>query len=151
MQILVDGDACPVKNIIVKLGADYHIPVTIICSHAHYTADQDQRADWVFVDSSYQNVDMAIVNQAKKDDIIVTQDYGLASLLLNKGCDVIHHNGFIYQNDNIEQLLFQRHLSAKIRQAGGRTKGPKPFNETDKKQFEQALVQIIEKKKHNSR
>ena len=55
----------------------------------------------------------------------MTQDYGLASLLLNKALHVIHHKGYEYTSQNIEQLLTQRHISAQVRQQGGRTKGHK--------------------------
>ena len=67
--------------------------------------------------------------QLAKEDLIVTQDYGLASLALAKGCIVLHHKGYKYTNDNIEQLLQTRYLSAMVRKSGKRTKGPKPFTE----------------------
>ena len=55
------------------------------------------------------------IMQLAKEDLIVTQDYGLASLALAKGCIVLHHKGYKYTNDNIEQLLQTRYLSAMVR------------------------------------
>lgn len=143
-RILVDGDACPVKGIILDIGTRYGVPIVIISSVAHFTANQDKRGEWLFVDSSYQNVDMVLVNKAKRHDVVVTQDYGLASLLLAKGCVVLHHKGFGYTEENIDRLLLSRHLEAKIRQGGGRTKGPKPFNEGDKMQFAHLLEKTLQ-------
>ena len=72
---------------------------------------------------------------AEKGDIIITQDYGLASLGLAKGCTVLHHSGYSYTNENIDQLLQTRYLSAMARKSGKRTKGPKPFTAEDREKF----------------
>jgi uncharacterized protein YaiI (UPF0178 family) len=80
---------------------------------------------------------------AQARDIIVTQDYGLASLGLAKGCIVLHHKGFRYTNENIDQLLQTRYLSAMARKSGKRTKGPKPFTAEDREQFRQLFKQAI--------
>ncbi len=146
-KILIDGDACPVKDTIFAVGKAYNLPVVVICSIAHFTRKQDERGQWIFVDSSYQNVDMELVNRAQPGDIAITQDYGLAALLLNKHCIVLHHSGFQYTEDNIEQLLMNRHISAKIRQAGGRTKGPKPITGEHKRQFGQLLEKVVQEVK----
>ncbi len=60
---------------------------------------------------------------ASKGDLVITQDYGLASLALAKGCLVMHHEGLeMYTNKNIDDLLQTRYLSAQARKAGKRTK-----------------------------
>ncbi len=63
---------------------------------------------------------MAIINEAGKSDIVVTQDYGLASLVLAKGAKAIHPSGRIFDDNNIDMLLMDRHLAAKSRKAGER-------------------------------
>lgn len=80
---------------------------------------------------------------AKRLDLIITQDYGLASLGLGKGCLVLHHKGFAYTNENIDQLLQTRHLSAKARRSGQKTKGPKPFTDEDRTKFKELLEKTI--------
>jgi uncharacterized protein len=80
---------------------------------------------------------------AGKGDIIVTQDYGLASLGLAKGCTVLHHTGYSYTNENIDQLLQSRYLSAMARKSGKRTKGPKPFTAEDKEKFKELFKRAI--------
>ncbi|MEJ7469523.1 DUF188 domain-containing protein, partial [Staphylococcus warneri] len=73
----------------------------------------------------------------------ITQDYGLASLLIDKVRVVMHHKGSIYRSDNIQSLLDQRYLNAQIRKQGGRHKGPPPFTREDRLKFEQAFSKII--------
>ena len=143
-RILVDNDACPVKEKILKIGSYYGLEVVMFSSIAHYTPKQDARARWVFVDASYQNVDMALFNQARSSDIVVTQDYGLAALLLDKSCRVLHHKGFLYTKENIEELLLIRHLSGKIRRASGKVKGPKPMTVAVRERFESLLEKVVQ-------
>ena len=68
--------------------------------------------------------DYRIMKLAENGDLIITQDYGLASLGLAKGCTVLHHSGYSYTNENIDQLLQTRYLSAMARKSRKRTKGP---------------------------
>jgi uncharacterized protein YaiI (UPF0178 family) len=62
---------------------------------------------------------------AARDDIVVTQDYGLASMILAKGASAVDQNGMPYISENIDSLLERRYIGQKIRRGGGRTKGPK--------------------------
>jgi uncharacterized protein len=144
MKIYVDADACPVKNIIIEEGVRLGIPVTLVTSISHYSnADQPIGVETIYVDTGAEAADYRIMKLSKKGDIIVTQDYGLASLGLAKGCIVLHHKGFTYTNDNIDQLLQTRYLSAMARKSGKRTKGPKPFTDEDRNQFRNLFLETI--------
>jgi len=88
--------------------------------------------------------DYKIMSMVNRGDIVITQDYGLASVLLGKGCYVIHHKGFRYTENNIDRLLSSRHASAQARRAGFRTKGPKAFTSEDREAFSKAFIQLIE-------
>ncbi|RDW21276.1 YaiI/YqxD family protein [Oceanobacillus chungangensis] len=146
MQIYVDADACPVKNIIIEEGTRLEIPVTLVTSISHYSnAEQPTGIETIYVDTGAEAADYRIMKLAKKGDIIITQDYGLASLGLSKGCAVLHHKGFTYTNDNIDQLLQTRYLSAMARKSGKRTKGPKPFTDEDRMKFRKLFLQTISK------
>ncbi len=123
MKIYVDADACPVKDVIILEATNAEIPVTLVTSFSHYSnAQQPKGVETIYVDSGADAADYRIMQLAKKEDLIVTQDYGLASLALAKGCIVLHHKGYKYTNDNIEQLLQTRYLSAMVRKSGKRTK-----------------------------
>jgi hypothetical protein len=144
MKIYVDADACPVKDVIILEATNAEIPVTLVTSFSHYSnAEQPKGVETIYVDSGADAADYRIMQLAKKEDLIVTQDYGLASLALAKGCIVLHHKGYKYTNENIDQLLQTRYLSAMVRKSGKRTKGPKPFTAEDKEKFRVLFKSII--------
>lgn len=144
MKIYVDADACPVKDIIIFEASKLKIPVILVTSFSHFSnAEQPSEVETIYVDSGADAADYRIVKLAEKGDIIVTQDYGLASLGLAKGIIVLHHKGFSYTNENIDQLLQTRYLSAMARKSGQRTKGPKPFTAEDREQFRDLFSQVI--------
>jgi len=145
MNILVDADACPVKDIIIDLAKSKDIPVILVSSLSHYSSkEHPDHVKTVYVEPGPDSADFKIVQLAKKQDIIVTQDYGLASLLLPKGCIVLHHKGFEYDASNIDSLLQTRHLSTMARKSGQRTKGPKPLSDSDREKFTALLQQHLE-------
>lgn len=123
MIIYVDADACPVQNEIIQIALNETIDVKLVKSYSHYSHDElPDHVETIYVDKGSDMADFKIVQLARKNDIVVTQDYGLASLCLQKGCVVLHHNGFQYNEKNIERLLATRHASAIARRAGTRTK-----------------------------
>jgi uncharacterized protein len=144
LKIYVDADACPVKDIIISESRNANIPVILVTSFSHYSnAEQPSGVETIYVDAGADAADYRIMKLAAKGDIIVTQDYGLASLGLAKGCTVLHHTGYSYTNENIDQLLQTRYLSAMARKSGKRTKGPKPFTAEDKEKFRELFRRAI--------
>lgn len=142
MKIYVDADACPVKDIIIAIGEKYAIPVYLVLSLSHYSP-WEKRVEIILADNIPEAVDIAISNKVVKGDIVITQDYGLASVLISKGCIVLHHTGRKFTKDNIDELLFKRHLSSKVRRSGGKTKGPRALTEKDKSRFKMSLEKVI--------
>lgn len=144
MKIIVDADASPIKNEIIEVAAAFDLTVVLVMSIAHYSFETlPEHVESIYVEKGADRADFKIVQLAKKGDVIVTQDYGLASLLLPKGCRVIHHKGYEYTDENIDRLLESRHFSALQREAGQRTKGPSPFTEEDRKNFKRYFEQFI--------
>ena len=141
MQILVDADACPVKQIIVKIAKRLEIPVMMFIDTSHELNDGYSRI--ITVDKAADSVDYALMRRLTKEDVAVTQDYGLAAMALGKGAWAIHQSGLVYTNDNIEKLLMERHVSGKIRRAGGRTKGPAKRTIEDDARFEAAFEKLL--------
>lgn len=123
MRIIIDADACPVKKEIVCVAKELELAVTMVMDTSHTYEDGYSKV--IIVDKARDSADFTIVNLIVKGDIIITQDYGVATMVLAKGCYAMNQDGLIYDKDNIDQLLFQRHLSAKVRRAGGKTTGPK--------------------------
>ena len=143
MKILIDADGCPVVDITVKIGIDYNIPITIMCDTSHII--NKTGVETIVLSKGSDSVDFALVNKVNKGDIIVTQDYGLAAMVLSKGGYPINQNGMVYTNENIDQLLFTRHISKKIRNAGQRTKGPRKRTKEDDIKFKNSLISLIDK------
>ena len=145
MRIIIDGDACPVKEIIIEEAMAVPIPVLIISSYSPYTYREfPDQVQHIYVESSAEATDFKILELATSSDIVVTQDYGLASLLLAKQSRILHHRGFEYTHHNIQSLLSRRYLNTKIRQKGGRTKGPSSLTNDEKERFRQLLQSCVD-------
>ena len=145
MRILIDADACPVTKIAEKVAIKENIPLLIFCDVNHIMKSSYGKV--ITCDAGADSVDLKLINESKKGDIIITQDYGVAALALGKGAFPIHQDGKIYSNDNIEGLLFGRHMAKKARRASTKhhLKGPPKRTEENDKNFEAALINLIEK------
>lgn len=141
MRILIDADGCPVVDLTVRLAKKYCIECTILCDTSHeFNRDG---AKTVVVEKGADSVDFKIVNLVGEGDIVVTQDYGLAAMCLARKAIPVSQNGLVYTDKNIDQLLFTRYVSKKIRNAGGRMKGPSKRTPEQDKAFEAALERLI--------
>lgn len=144
MKIYVDADACPVKDIIVEEGVQAGIQIIFVNNYSHVTNRvYPSNVQIICVDGSADAADYRIVKLARKGDVVVTQDYGLASLVLANGCTTLHPTGYRFNEHNIDRLLQSRHINAMIRQSGGRTKGHKPFTHEQKTKFQELLRSVI--------
>ena len=142
MKILVDADACPVKEIITDIAKEFEIEVIMFVDTSHILYDDYSTV--ITVDKACDSVDFAIANRISKGDIAVTQDYGLASMLLAKQAYVIHQNGFQYTNENIDRMLFERHISKELRRHGKMKSGKiKSRSKENDEKFRNCLTQLI--------
>ncbi|GAA0717826.1 YaiI/YqxD family protein [Clostridium malenominatum] len=142
MRILVDADACPGRNLIEKAAKENNISVIMYCDMNHIL--NSDYSEIKYVEAGFQSVDMVIANETKAGDIVVTQDFGVAAMCLGKKAYAVSPKGFIYDNDNIDRLLFERHIGAKVRKAGGRTSNPKKRSKEDDERLYRNLVKLIE-------
>ncbi len=145
MRILVDADACPVVRIVEKKAERYDIPVVLLCDTNHIL--QSDYSEVITVGAGADAVDFKLVNICQKGDLVVTQDYGVAAMILGKGAYGIHQSGRWYTNDNIDQMLMERHMAKKARNAKKRNhiKGPAKRTEEDDARFGQSLEKLIQK------
>lgn len=144
MRILVDADACPVVKITEEAAKEYGVPVVLFCDTNHVL--YSDYSDVVTVSAGADAVDFVIANNCEKGDIVVTQDYGVAAMILSKGCYGIHQSGKVYTNDNIELMLAERYMAKKARMAKAKNhlKGPRKRTEEDDRRYRQALVRLFE-------
>lgn len=142
MKVLIDADGCPVTNITVEACRTNHIPCLIFCDTAHEI--HREGAETLTFDKGADSVDYAIAARVSPGDIVITQDYGLASICLARHARILHQDGWEYTQWNIDALLLQRHESRKFRASGGRTKGPAKRNAEQGKAFLTALHNAIQ-------
>lgn len=142
MKVLIDADACPVVDIAVRLCAKQGIPCLLLCDTAH--ACYRDGAETLVFDKGADSVDFALVNRVFPGDIVITQDYGLASMCLGRRARILHQDGWEYTEDNISGLMEQRHAAKKHRLAGGRTKGPSKRTKAQDEAFAKAFQQMLQ-------
>ena len=133
-KIIVDGDACPFKNDIINLADKYDKELYIVFSTSH-VSNYPEQVKTVMVDNQKEAADLAVVNLAKAEDIVITQDYGLAAMVLAKKARVLLNKGLVADGQNIDQLLAFRHISAKNRKNRVRMKGPSKLRRKIEKTF----------------
>ncbi|MBP3938908.1 MAG: YaiI/YqxD family protein [Clostridia bacterium] len=143
MKIFIDADGCPVVDITVRIAKANSIGCFIICDTAHEF--RKDGAETIVVEKGADSVDFRLVNLVSQGDIVVTQDYGLAAMCLARKAVPLSQNGLVFNDKNIEELLFSRYVSKKIRNAGGRLKGPSKRTAEQDKRFEETLLKLIEK------
>lgn len=141
MDIYIDADGCPVVDIVVSACKKHSLPCWILCDTAHEI--HRDGANTIVIDKGSDSVDFALVNRTKAGDIVITQDYGLASMCLSKGNRVLHQDGWEYTAWNMDALLFQRFESKKYRQSGGRIKGPAKRTAEQNAAFQRSLETIL--------
>ena len=141
MKIMVDADACPksVLQICMSIGHQYGVQVWTVASFNH-SIDSDHP---VIVGNDPQEADIRIINMTEEGDIIVTQDWGLAAVVLGKGAKCLSPVGREFRPDKIQFLLEEREIKSKLRRSGVRTKGPKKRTVDDDRQFETCLERIL--------
>jgi len=141
MKILIDADGCPVVDITVGIARKSHVECMILCDTSHVF--EKNGATTLTFSKGADSVDFALVNRVSPDDIVITQDYGLAAMCLAKSAVVINQDGMEYTSDNIDALLLARHTAKKIRSSGGRLKGPPKRVSAQNKEFEAALFRLL--------
>lgn len=123
MKILIDADGCPVVKQATQIAKENNIEVVIFCDTSHII--NSDYAQIITVSKGADSVDFALVNEVQSGDIVVTQDYGLAAMVLSKDGKAITQNGMIISDGNLGLLLTSRYESKKARMSGVHLKGPK--------------------------
>ncbi len=144
MRILVDADACPVVALVEQIARERQIPVTLYCDTNHVL--WSDYAQVRTIGAGADAVDFALTADCRKGDVVVTQDYGLAAIILAKDAFALHQSGMQYTQDNIDRLLMERHLARKARMAKAKhhLKGPSRRTRQDDERFADALKTLLD-------
>ena len=143
MRVFIDADACPVVSIVENISKKYNIPVTLLCDTNHVLTSE--YSEVIVVGAGADAVDYKLISICHRGDIVVSQDYGVAEMALGKGALAIHQSGKWYTNDNIDQMLMERHLNKKARRSSHKNhiKGQKKHTEEDDERFAQSFEKMI--------
>ena len=146
LQVIVDADACPrgAMEILRRLRREYGYQLVTVASFHHDLGRGNDGVEHVTVGDGPDEADLAVVNRTRPGDIVVTHDWGLAALALAKGARCLSPSGHVYTKERIDFLLDERHIKAKLRRAGGRTRGPRARSAGDDERFERALRALLE-------
>lgn len=144
MKILVDADACPVIKKVEKIAKRNNIKVILLSDTNHELTSNYSTI--IKVSPGMDATDFKIVSMCEKNDIVVTQDYGLAALILSKHGHPIHQSGKIYTNENIDYMLMSRYITKRNKAKGIKTRsgGKKAKKrQTYDYDFEESLTKLI--------
>lgn len=142
-RVIVDADACPknAKKIIASMTEKLAGWEMLTVASINHNIEGNNRH--IVVGNEPQAVDMIIVNMTRRGDVVVTQDWGLAAMVMGKGAGAISPTGIIYRPEKMDFLLEERHLKAKVRRGGGRTKGPAARTREDDERFARSLEKLM--------
>ncbi len=146
MHIWVDADACPVviKNVLFRAAQRWKRPLTLVANQMLYTPPSLLiRA--VQVPRGFDVADDYIVLHASVGDLVVTGDIPLAAQLVDKEAFVLSPRGELFSVDNIRERLSMRDMMEELRSAGVETGGPAVFNQSDQREFANALDRLMMK------
>lgn len=142
MRIIIDADGCPVVDEAIGVAKRFELECLILCDTSHRF--EKAGAKTLVFSKGADSVDFALVNLVQRGDVVVTQDYGLAAMCLARGVRILNQDGKEYTEDNIDSLLMARHTAKKIRNAGGRLKGPSKRSSAQNEAFIMALSRILQ-------
>jgi uncharacterized protein YaiI (UPF0178 family) len=145
-HILVDADACPVKEEIYKVALRLNLPVTVV-SNTYLRIPQHPLITRVVVDEGFDAADNWIAEKADALSVVVTADILLADRCIKAGATVIAPNGKPFTSNSIGNAVAVRAIMSDLRAGGDQIGGPPPFSKQDRSRFlsalDTALMQLL--------
>ena len=142
LSILIDADACPVKEEVYKVAWRHAVPVTVV-SNSPIRIPDHPLIERVLVSDAFDAADDWILERADARTVVVTGDILLADRCLKQGATVIGHNGKPFTAASIGGAIATRAIMADLRSGAGVTGGPAPFAKADRSRFLQALDEAL--------
>ena len=142
LRILVDADACPVKEEIYKVAFRHQVPVRIV-SNSHLRVPDHPLIERVVVSSGFDAADDWIAEQSDALAVVITADILLADRCLKAGASVVSPNGKPFTSSSIGAAVATRAIMADLRAGGDAVGGPPPFAKADRSRFLQSLDEAL--------
>jgi uncharacterized protein YaiI (UPF0178 family) len=143
LRILVDADACPVKQEVLRVAERYGLKIVLV-ANSHLNRTENDRLEAVEVSGHLDAADDWIVDHINKNDIVITGDIPLAARGIKKGARVLGTRGIIFTEESIGNALATRDLMTHLREMGLSTPGQSAFEKKDRSRFLQALDSLIQ-------
>ena len=138
LRILVDADACPVKEEVYRVGFRREVPVWVV-SNSWLRVPAHPMVERVVVSDAFDAADDWIAGEADANTVVITGDILLADRCLKAGATVIGNNGKPFTAASIGSAIATRAIMADLRAGGDVVGGPAPFAKADRSRFLQAL------------
>jgi uncharacterized protein YaiI (UPF0178 family) len=149
IQILVDADACPVKDEIYRVAERYQIMVYVV-ANSYMRIPRDPLIEQVVVSADFDAADDYIAEQANGISVVITADILLAERCIKVGATVISNNGRLFTENSIGNAIATRAIMADLRAGGDAVGGPPPFSKTDRSRFLSALDEALIRMKRSN-
>lgn len=143
MRVLIDADAFPNIKEIINICKKYQTKIIIYIDTNHEI--EDDYATIKFISPGANSVDLAIENETRKNDLVLTQDYGVATITLSKGAKCLNQYGKFYTNENIDFLLEFKNINRILRKSNN-IKGPKKRTTADKENLLYKIEEILKER-----
>jgi uncharacterized protein YaiI (UPF0178 family) len=146
--LFIDADACPVTREAIRVARSRGVPVMLVGNATQNFDRHTSRAgvEAVTVSQGRDSADFAIIERLQPDDVVVTQDIGVAAMALGRGAGALSPRGRVFYTATIDAELAVRHAEQKHRRSGGRTGGPSPFTDEDREHFVESLERVLGEK-----
>ena len=143
LHIMVDADACPAKQEILKVSRRYDLDVTFI-ANSWMNVPEGEKIKFVLVKDEFDAADDWIAEHAEADDIVITTDILLASRCIEKNVRVLTPTGRIFTKSSIGDAVAQRELMSGLREMGVITGNQAPYGNKNRSKFLQSLDEVIQ-------
>jgi len=144
MKIWVDADACPtvIKDILYRAAERVQCPLILVANQP-LTTPKSAYIKSIRVEPGFDVADNYIVQQVAEGELVITADIPLAAEILEKGAEALNPRGERYDRETIRQKLTMRDFMDEMRGSGVVSGGPPPLNQTDRREFANALDRYL--------
>jgi uncharacterized protein len=144
-KLFIDADACPVTREAISAARELGLPVVLVANGTQNLERYTRKAgvEAIQVSSGADAADFAVIERLEPNDVVVTQDIGLAAMVLGRGAAALSPRGHVFYPATIDAELYVRHEEKKVRRAGGRHGGPRPFTDEDREHFSASIARLL--------
>lgn len=142
IRILIDADACPVKDETYRVAARYKVPVVVV-SNSPIRVPQSPLISRKVVSDAFDAADDWIAENTEPGTVVITADILLADRCLKLGAEVVAPNGKPFTTSSIGSAIATRAIMADLRAGGDAIGGPPPFSKTDRSRYLSSLDQVV--------